>query len=562
MRYYNEFYSYDDIKLWDETSWEAHKSKGAPLFAKVLDLAKQLETVDHYAGRNDEVTDSVNRAPYFENVVAQWKQDGMIFNSCGMMGVTMIPESVAQRRNLAPKVLLVPATVDMKDPHWAMNMLENHRRLLLQAAKEEILVQFLFRDLMIELGIETQGTLKINYEPVYLDVTVLKNAGVTLTDIDGIDPADYPDETMLAGVPVVEVTDKWQDNFAHQIAISRMYRMFQKNWNDDMQIHSACGKAQAESFHMEYDYTTPADPKIASFWEKKGLLYEDHYYGNDWYVTLAPKSITTKLDQKIPLLCIMKEPRTAIPQAMQTAFQFYYDFLELAAQGQFMVLYYAMETPDDNELLVDILKEVGNKYPVDPQRIYLTGQSHNGYYGLEFYRRHPDLIAAAATLCDSIGLELGAMMKGVYEKDMDATIASFASHDMPLINFSGELENQYPSVAPGSVREEELAQYFRYRLAAFNCADRTIEEIKNAKFSSDYVTKKNGIPADRTEVQFVLGTELYISDLKNKKGKWHLRFITQENLPHMITPQMAQLCWSFLRRFARDRETGETIELY
>ena len=60
-----------------------------------------------------------------------------------------------------------------------------------------------------------------------------------------------------------------------------------------------------------------------------------------------------------------------------------------------------------------------------------------------------------------------------------------------------------------------------------------------------------GLYADRTEVRFSMGHEVYIADVQNNDGNWQLRFVSIENLPHMITPQMAELSWEFLRRFAR-----------
>ena len=60
----------------------------------------------------------------------------------------------------------------------------------------------------------------------------------------------------------------------------------------------------------------------------------------------------------------------------------------------------------------------------------------------------------------------------------------------------------------------------------------------------------------------MMGDEVYISDYHDENGRWLYRFASIENTPHMIMPQMAELSWEFMRRFARDPETGESIELY
>ena len=44
-------------------------------------------------------------------------------------------------------------------------------------------------------------------------------------------------------------------------------------------------------------------------------------------------------------------------------------------------------------------------------------------------------------------------------------------------------------------------------------------------------------------------------------GKYRLAVASSENMPHLITSPMIDICWNFLRRFARDPETGKTIDL-
>ena len=104
--------------------------------------------------------------------------------------------------------------------------------------------------------------------------------------------------------------------------------------------------------------------------------------------------------------------------------------------------------------------------------------------------------------------------------------------------------------------------YFQNRLAAFKLPMRSREEILAARTSPDYATRRNGVPADRTEVRYLMGGEVYVSDFQREDGKWYFRYISLENTPHMIMPQMAELSWEFLRRFARDNDTGAVIELY
>ena len=122
-----------------------------------------------------------------------------------------------------------------------------------------------------------------------------------------------------------------------------------------------------------------------------------------------------------------------------------------------------------------------------------------------------------------------------------------------------------PNVRPGQWVAldtfEKRAESWQRRLRSARCPMRTIEEIAATRDSSDLAERSIGVPADRTEVLTLDGSENYIVDIKNNEGKYHLRMIALGNMPHTVTPAMIQLSWSFLRRFARDQKTGAIIEL-
>lgn len=564
-KYYNEHYNYEDINMWSDESWADRGADMNPMLyaitARMEEYRKENPIPDYYADRTDMVRDSVHRCDYFPDLLEDWKNRGMEFTCSGMMGLTMAPLSVTIHQKRDPRVLYIPDFYDNTDPMFAMNLLKEYENVIETCAREEILVQFLplpenIRAPYAEKMQETQGNYRITFDPVYLYLDLAIKAGFSMDEFPGKD-IYKPIET-VAGFTMIEITDKWQYRIAHQYIISRLYWDTVPEWDYDRHIRSAQGRYQAESMRLEYDYDHPTPALIERF-KKMGLRYENHYTDQEFWVTLTPESAFTKPEHKLPVLCVFKEPRSSIPFFMLTAMQFYYNFIDIAARGEFMMLFFALEKPDDNDFLIEILKDAEARYPVDTSRIYLTGQSHNGYYALEFYRRHPDLVAAVATLADPIGLQVGATVTGY---DKDEIIKSFAQHDMPLININGQLENKFRTVESGSELEKENAEHFRRRLKAFRCPDRSIEEIIAARRSDDYATRTNGIPADRSEVRYYMGNEVYISDLKNIDGNWHLRFVTLENMPHMIAPQMAELSWEFLRRFAREVKTGETIELY
>ena len=123
-----------------------------------------------------------------------------------------------------------------------------------------------------------------------------------------------------------------------------------------------------------------------------------------------------------------------------------------------------------------------------------------------------------------------------------------------------------PGQKPGSwialnTKEKRIFSWQR-RLISSRCPMKSSEEIAATEFSEDYVERMLGIPADKTECLYLNGHENYIADIANNEGRYHLRVVALGDMPHTVTPTMADLCWSYVRRFARDQQTGETIELY
>lgn len=572
MAYYNSDYTYPDMFLWQDETYRGCMNEAGPVFLKIAQLLEKEQREngrkDYFPGRTDLARDSVNRAPYFTDYLEEWKAKGMHFSCSGMMGEVMAPDAIQNHEVYQADVLYIPFVSHREDSHEAMNLLAENADVLETAAKQNILVQFAdcmesWHGAMIEKVIESQGTFRLSYRPIYLDISVLVRNGLTMGDVLGAEADNWPRPTVLAGRTVVEISDKLEMKQVHQHNISQIYRRNQPEWDFDRHIRSMAAKRQAEGMRLEYFCRDSHDPGMESFWKERGIRCEDHFYGHDWYITLTPECAFRQPEHKLPLLLVMKEPRTACPASTQTAFQFYYDFIELCAQGEFMMLFFALESPEDNdEVLPGILSETAANYPVEVTRVYLTGQSHNGYYALEFYRRHPKLIAAAATLCDPVGLQTGAVLGDTYRDHAAELIASFRKYDYPLININGNLENSYckDNRAPEKIDDDVF--YFQNRLAAFRLPMRSREEILGARTSPDYATRRNGVPSDRTEVRFDMGREAYVSDFRNEDGKWFFRYISLENTPHMIMPQMAELSWEFIRRFARNTETGETIELY
>lgn len=552
----NKNYDYPEITLWQPETWAHSDAEIHPLVAQELKILNEtvrgVYKTGKYDGRRDGRYNPKSNMRVLPDVTQPWESRGATVHLASMGFVAWI---AVIPRNHTPDtpVLLRFHVADLKDELWAMDTLDYYRADTDRALADGYAMLYLVyanampAGIYMDIILELSALWRLKLESFFLDIRPLKQAGQTLPD--GFAEEDFH------GVAAVRITDRWMACTAHQFICSQLNR---NNPEFDLErlIHSTLGRRIAESMRWEREYRRWDEPGLLEEFRRRGLKLEGHFTAGERWLTVRPEGA----EEKLPLLICMKEVRPVGEFMAVTALQFYHDQIEIAANGECMLLFFAMESPDDNELLCDILKEAETLYPIDDTRVYLTGQSHNGYFALEYARRHPELITAVATLNDRHGIG-----SPNYTLDSipvtDEMIADYARHDLPLINICGAIENVFPHTEKGTQSYYNAIDAFHRRLRAFRCPDKSDERIMAALESADKAERINGIPGDRNETVYSMGFEAYISDIQNVDGKWHLRFVTLENLPHMISPQMAELSWSFLRRFARDKKTGEIKEV-
>lgn len=88
----------------------------------------------------------------------------------------------------------------------------------------------------------------------------------------------------------------------------------------------------------------------------------------------------------------------------------------------------------DPETLTALLDEVGEKYTVDPDRVYLTGLSMGGYGTWALAAAHPERFAAIAPICGGGRPRTAARLKGlptwVFHGAKDPTVPLAQSQEM------------------------------------------------------------------------------------------------------------------------------------
>jgi predicted peptidase len=85
-------------------------------------------------------------------------------------------------------------------------------------------------------------------------------------------------------------------------------------------------------------------------------------------------------------------------------------------------------------LVIELIKETMKKYPVDLNRIYITGLSMGGYGTFDAISRYPDLFAAAVPVCGAGDLTKAALIAHIpiwiFHGALDGAVDPIHSQDM------------------------------------------------------------------------------------------------------------------------------------
>ncbi|MCC8102079.1 MAG: PHB depolymerase family esterase, partial [Clostridiales bacterium] len=595
----NRYFQYPNQDLWKTEKWESKISTVFGLI-KWIGANSPKNTTPYPAAQKYEnyrelpCYNPKSNAVSLPEVIDYWASRDVyveVRSQGGLAWILVAPTRCMKDFSLKTPGIFSMDNVDLTDPWWAMRLLEEKQALNEMVAQEQnTIMVYLACDgpdlsrVYVNILQEAYVMAPADTKEIYLDVSPVVKAGASLKEIPDFtyvdengEPFADPDGEIIAygqaKVPVINVTNRWEN----RTSLSRDQMAGAKwcNTEYDLQrlIHSQSGAELAEGFAVEYAFDDVYDPDFVEYWRSRGLLYQSHELKGRHWKSAVPTEAMEHPETKLPVIAVMQEVNSANEHLAVTETSYFYEYFRIAAQGECILVNFVLEDQDSNDLLADILKEAFEMFPCDTSRVYIAGHSHNGFFSVEFAIRHPEMIAAVASFGDPVGF----MTVGNLVMAGDR-LEKLKSVDMPLINLSGMTEHivHYPisetpdSYLPGSPDakpgtshpyslEERVASY-QLRLEAMNCPMKTKEDILATKESKNRAIRLTGIPGDRGETVWLDGFELYIVDVKNNAGKWHLRFVGEENMPHNTTPSQQKLSWSFLRRFARDQKTGETIE--
>lgn len=581
----NSHYQYPHKELWDGKLWQDHVSYINGLAQWLGENTPKNEKP--YIHR--EVADPKRDPDYRKKteslddheVIGYWAAKGIrmtVLSQGGKRWVAMVPEkAIADREHTRLPALVVFHKECYADAWWAMRTVDFYKEYNENlAANPDHMIVYLVAEgadldrIYLNILQEAFVLYPADLEKIYIDVHEVLRQGVTMKDMPGFlyldagsDPAD-PDASVekfgALQVPAINVGGRWgnRDSLARGLVME--YAMNEGIFNREWYVNSATGRKMAEGLYMEHIFDSVFDEGFAEYWADRGLEFKVHEYRGERWMTMVPLSALEHPEKKLPVLLALQEVYPGNEHLAVASMSYFYEAMDIAAQGECILLFFVLEDPDSNDLALEILEEARKEYSIDPARVYVTGHSHDGGFARIFSYRHPEVVAAVAVMGNGVGLASSGETGNPVGGTEDDQLEELSKINLPIINIGGEREHLTPDAA--SMSFPQFARAWQRRLAVCRCTPRTVEEIAAAQVSGNIVERKIGVPFDETQVLWMDGFAHYIGDLINAEGKRWTRMVCIDNSPHTVTASMLTLCWSFLRRFARDLETGEVIELY
>lgn len=519
-------------------------------------------------------------------VTEKLRENGLHYESLEMGGIrwlVIVPQEVLDERDKKLPLLIVFHKESFEDPYWAMKTLEQFQKYNDAAAKKrDRTILYLVSNqepCRMFKGMITEGLQ--NYcgdrDRVYIDLSLLKQNDLTLKDVEGFSYRNLAGEEVadpdgaieyLDGIPVINFAWRWVVPWRQEPTGQANDGTIDREWL----MRSEAGNKLLRQNRFISAFHSVKDEAVQEYWRQMGLCCNCHYIHEERWVIFTP--IHSNLE-KLPVVVILEEVNEPDDHSPIRAFGNYMTYGEIAAQGDCALIFFAMENPRWNDWICDILQEAAEKYPIDLSRVYMTGHSHNGHFAQEFARRHPHVVACIAPLGNSPGLPTPAYSHEAVAVD-DGRAELMETMDMPTcilcgckevgclvpVNRAGHAFEAGINVQGYAASPEGKIEMWNRRLKAERCPMQETESVMAAAQSLCKAERELGFPADRTETVYLDGFEHYIGDIRNIDGRYHFRVVAIENLSHMVSPSMNLCAWNYMRRFARNRETGEVIEIF
>ena len=383
------------------------------------------------------------------------------------------------------------------------------------------------------------------------------------------------------------------DDYGRICNLRDLYSTFSPNVDLEALKNSAFFPALQEMMEVVLDTPDERSPEVMAYWAKRGMVKEFHgmdnvtdwddyekKYGYRWnaekyglkqnehilWNSFVPVSAfrPENKDRKYPLVFALHGASNG---------QFLVEgwgFVQEAAKREWIVIIPSLQI---DAFLMQILEEAKKLYPVDNDRIYVTGFSYGGWCSNRLGNLYPEVFAAVAPC--------GAPMDNGYMEGDSEDREPLPPFDgkpralekdlyMPILNVYGECDgNRFPvyrfkgkrfglstMVCPQDILDG-INSWARVNHAKELTLESTmaLETAENATLAE----KQTGIAAPCQESYVADGVQYHMLGLPSEDGIVRTALLAEMNIPHWPTPEMARRIFQFFSHFSRDPETRKSV---
>jgi len=303
-------------------------------------------------------------------------------------------------------------------------------------------------------------------------------------------------------------------------------------------------------------YSRTDDPSLADYWRRRGLIREYSLSDslNGWTAFIPADAVP---GEKFPaIVSITNGPDTW--KRLEN-----HGWPQLAAKERLIVL-----MPEDGfneEHVREFVAMALRRWPIDPERVFISGHSAGGVAGSHQVIAHPEIFAGAAIFNTEYagnevtpeelekGINLGIPYITVSGTREVQTILPYnADPDRPPINIRA-----IPHLEPSYHSSQRCLQSLNLWRKLNGC--RLYSDAEDRGEMPTETERQIGARFDETEVRELHGARHYIGRALGSDGLPAVTVIAVEGLPHMVPATGAELSWEFLKAFRRDAETGKIV---
>ncbi len=236
--------------------------------------------------------------------------------------------------------------------------------------------------------------------------------------------------------------------------------------------------------------------------------------------------------------------------------------------------------------IMDILEE---KYPIDTERVYITGYSQGGETTESAAMRMPKRFAAIAPcgcfvfrtfdnlnvrytieeaeifhetkipmmmVIEGNGISRYAPVNDWYGRPDWSSKAHDPEDPTNPNGYKAERNNPRPGINTHRWMLGRLNMLMMMQGLEQRDANRCISYLLT---DDDELHHRVGFYGDEEEIRVLNGCKHYLVNMYNRDKINMLRYVVVDNSPHWPTGLMAELTWDFFKQFKRDKETGRLV---